>query len=483
MKKAILSGRDYCEVALPKEWTQEEKDKLQAILQDKSLSYSDFINRSEDRVKSGEKMKLLWDIPQSENGKKLTWNGIVGLLRLNYRFKDEDYDVSIKLKSRFDQEKHDYFLRNMILDWLKGNDIDLTEDEVEASWEDLFRFLWIPIFKIHLLKTDSTGIYKTYQFFEENAHRIRGQIDIARHIRLNMGLDNGMVASKYRENTTDNYLNHLIIHTYLVLKKQFPELTARIIDEDEKARSIIRQLMYEAPSYARNDVHTLASKLQSPIAHPFFINHEELRKVCLRILSYTGASVFHESEAPDMESESMLFYVPDLWETYIKHCIFSRIKAKNVSCKTQVKSKDFKGILNTCPDFVVYQNRDGRDKKRIVLDAKFKPAWEDFGKKEEYTLEDSIGPDIRQCLMYQALLQAEFAGTIFPVRAENNQYKKSPVSGYDRQMPVGGTFQAIGVGIPDIKDTDTFASWKRRLERNEAKAAEHIEGLLLLASQ
>lgn len=484
MKKITLFARDYCDldfsnIGISKKETEALKEKLRSV----RFTGADFCNRSAEREK--EVIPLLWELPQKQtNGnseEKLRWNGIVGVLRLKYQDEQEEYDVTIKLGSRFDEENRNYFLHSLILAWLKGNDIDLTDYSTEASWEDIFRFLWVSIFKIHLLKADSTGIYKTYQYVEENTHRIRGRIDIPRHLRLNMGQDNGRISSKYRENTTDNYLNHLTIHAYLALKKQFPELTARIIDGDEKTRSVIRQLMCKAPSYARSNLRTLSAKLQNPIAHPYFINHEELRKVCLRILSGTGATVFHDSQTADMESGSMLFYLPDLWEAYVEHRILLRTGTKNVNWISQAGTKNFDGILDMRPDFVLYRSGNLQNERRIVLDAKCKPAWMLFPNLERIKSEGqkrSIREDIKQCLAYHTLFGADYTATIFPARTENNKYESVPVSIFDRRTAEGGSFRAIGIAVPGIHDTDTFAAWRERLAEQEEDAANYIARLI-----
>ena len=37
------------------------------------------------------------------------------------------------------------------------------------------------------------GLYKTYQRFEKNDDKLKGTIDISRHIRLNLGLPSGVL--------------------------------------------------------------------------------------------------------------------------------------------------------------------------------------------------------------------------------------------------------------------------------------------------
>ncbi|WP_416373936.1 5-methylcytosine restriction system specificity protein McrC [Mycoplasmopsis cynos] len=62
-------------------------------------------------------------------------------------------------------------------------------------------------------------MFRTYQRFEKNDDKLRGTIDVSKHIKQNMWMNSGLISYSYRENSIDNYTNHLIVKTYQYLKK------------------------------------------------------------------------------------------------------------------------------------------------------------------------------------------------------------------------------------------------------------------------
>ena len=103
------------------------------------------------------------------------------------------------------------------------------------------------------------GIYKQYCTFEGNDSKVRGKIDIARHIRLNP-LFNGKIAYSYREYTINNNTNRLIPVSYThldVYKRQSVDLRSSTIQEAwfSKAFDDFRSHLKNACPECKQDVY------------------------------------------------------------------------------------------------------------------------------------------------------------------------------------------------------------------------------------
>ena len=63
-----------------------------------------------------------------------------------------------------------------------------------------------------------------------------------------MGLENGKIAYSYRENTVDNYLNHVIICAFEKLKLKYPESVLQVYNNPQNSnfRFLIETLKSKA---------------------------------------------------------------------------------------------------------------------------------------------------------------------------------------------------------------------------------------------
>lgn len=120
---------------------------------------------------------------------------------------------------------------------------------------------------------------------------------------MNIGQNNGKIAYTYRENTINNYLNHLIIVTYEYLKKKYPELVEQNIDNDLNIRGILERLRNEI-GYNPIGIKFLIKNNQKTISHPYFIEYEDLREICLKILRHEALSIW---EADKERTKSILY--------------------------------------------------------------------------------------------------------------------------------------------------------------------------------
>ena len=391
-------------------------------------------------------------------------------------------DVVIEIHSRFDNVYgKPYFLSTMLMESL-----DLKSDRtlVPSNDEDFFDFLLIFFFKQQLEAACAKGFYKTYVTFEENDDRPRGTIDIDRHIRLNIGQNNGKIAYSYRESTYNNPFNHLIMCAYEYLKKKFPNQTESIIDDCE-AYYAIRQLR-TLISYTDYKNSIMIAKNLRPITHPFFLEYEALRKTCIMILRDEGVSIFSGDED---ETRSILFYLPDLWELYLeKHLNAAKsdytVKSQypfNVLSKKPINEKDIYSILPqadfgekdfknpTRPDFVFSY----KDKfPFMILDAKFK---QDKWKTENGVIVSVDLDDYTKCIRDMTDLNVHATGVIYPYQTKNTEDTKESASAhYISKYNLIDHFYFFPVAIPEVKENQSYSDWYKQLSIEIDATAEMI---------
>lgn len=411
-----------------------------------------FINRS--RTREGERIPLVTEF----NGKQ-RWNGCVGIYHTLYPRDNPKYDVTIRIRSRFDAEDRHYFLAALLKSWVEKNTNLTKYGDLAAcgQWDELFDFITVFLFRHQLMNAYEAGIFRAYHYFEDNSSRFRGSIDIPRHIRLNLGLKSGKVATRWRDNTPDNSMNHLILHGYSELKQRHPHLVSVLIDGDV-CGGILDNLRYLAPSYKGTRPASVAAKLCQPIPNPLYESYEQLRCLCLRILDEQGSTFLNGEE--NLQN-SFLFYSPDLWENYVERRILSRLTGSHLRSQYQINCLN--GITLR-PDYVFFKGNN-----RIVLDAKYKDRWKHFPNALE------IGDDLKQCLVYYAVLRADYTGVIIPViermKAQNCKQK---ISDWDTKKD--GSFRIFDVLIPS-STLDPYPLWCEALSKNEADAARRIDAL------
>lgn len=320
------------------------------------------------------------------------------------------------------------------------------------------------LYKQKLEEAYFKGYYRTYHRFENNDDRLKGSIDIARHIKLNMGLANGKIAYSYREKTIDNYLNHLIIEAYHYMKKKYPDMVIDNIDNEYDLFGIIKTLEYII-GYPKYDKKTIISKNVNPISHPFYTEYNDLRNVSLQIMRDEGVSIYDGTEE---DVYGLLFYIPGLWENYL----IDFLKSDNYQLKTQESTKIFGDQADARPDFVFFNNGI----PFMILDAKFKPKWGDFinngSSLSNRTVNfASIEDDYNKCIRDMNAFNSHAAGAIFPtninIQKESFEYSISEINLFDR-------FYAYPIFIPS-DDNRTYEEWLQVLNNHCSSISNKIK--------
>ena len=215
-------------------------------------------------------------------------------------------DIQIKIKSRFDKGKDDYFMHYMLERVFAINLFDLKHS---TSNESLFDFVLF-LFPYFLNRALAQGIYREYRTFRRNDAHLKGVLDVNRHIRTNI-YQTGNIAYNSREHTTDNDLVQLIRHTVEYIRtKEFGE---GILYRDEQTRGSVQQIIDATPTYDKNSRGNVISRNLRPRIHPYYSHYEDLRQLCIRILRHEQIKYGNNKD----KVYGILFDGAWLWEEYL----------------------------------------------------------------------------------------------------------------------------------------------------------------------
>lgn len=384
---------------------------------------------------------------------RLYTQGIVGVFRTSANILicgvQKEYVVEVVLKSRFDDDfGKPYFLANM----LECSELYIGNEMSGCSYDEVFDFLLVALFKVKFLEAYQTGFYKAYQTYHEGSFKPRGRIDFVSIIK-NIGNQNSSIPYTYTERSYQNPLNHLIVASYHVLKKKFPRHIEILIDSTD-TKNILDYLMSES-NYVETDFKRLISLNIKNIIHPLYSAYEELRVLCLRVLRQEGLSPF---EFENGESEAILYYIPDLWEEYLQIKLFNNIQNNIFDIKEQEKLRVV-NHLTIRPDFVVFRKED--NKPFAVFDAKFKPHWG----QGEFDLDDYT-----KCIRDMNAFDTHITGVMFPSKnAIGDIVTKNSISNFN----LNDVFIRLKILLPTLEN-NSYQAYSKILDSNVFNAGKKL---------
>ena len=143
---------------------------------DKSIEY--FLNLivfpSLDDSGDSIKKQKLYGFYQKDNKNYIKTGNLAGFIRL-------DNKLDFRIKSRFGGEK-DYFLQYMIC---KVFNVNITNLAYAVSKSDELSVMALLFSPAYIMKAYRKGLFLSYKCFKRNDDKVRGAIDVARHIRQN----------------------------------------------------------------------------------------------------------------------------------------------------------------------------------------------------------------------------------------------------------------------------------------------------------
>jgi 5-methylcytosine-specific restriction endonuclease McrBC regulatory subunit McrC len=321
-------------------------------------------------------------------------------------------DTKVRIHSRFAQGDDDYFLHYMLQ---KVFSINLFDLKYHSDEESIFDFL-IYLFPAFLKRAMCQGLYKEYQTREYNDADIKGRIDVARHIRMNIPFA-GKVAYSTREYAYDNHVTQLIRHTIEFISNH--PYGGGILNNDDLTKDAVSLIREATPTYSQNERRKVINQNLRPLSHPYFSEYRHLQHLCMQILRYEEIKYGRNED----EIYGVLFDGAWLWEEYLntllRDCGYKHPQNKVFSGRIHLFT-DNSGARY--PDFY----KDG-----IVLDAKYK-------RYEDVALQRIDGDDLHQVITYMYILSARYGGLIVPGQHNKSGSRPEPktLKGYGGSMNI-----------------------------------------------
>lgn len=382
---------------------------------------------------------------------------------------EETYDVTLEISCRFDTHKNAYFLAAMLLCLDPEKLKFIIDPKVNITFHHVMDIFLLFMYKKQLADAAKKGIFRKYQRFENNDSRPHGTIDIARHIRENMGLKSGNIAYHYRELTANNPVNRLILAAYRRLCEKFPTICEEHINSEESVYSTLKMLQTEL-GYSKTNVRNIVKENLRPVTHPYFSEYEALRKTCLKILRDENVSIF-DADCSE-ETDAIYFDITVLWEKYLE-AQFNKllsVEFKELSVSPQksdiflLNPKGGDGInKEATPDFLFKKG----NKNIAVLDAKFKFKWKE--RKKKY-----LTADIDECIRNMAVFLTRRTGVIYPCNSGDSERepkefnivgKKTRGQEVYKQKNHELFFDVVEVAVPET-DGELFDAWSEKLDKS-----------------
>lgn len=351
-------------------------------------------------------------------------------------------DTQLSIKSRFAKSGDDYFLHYMILKVFCPNILKLEHDTSSTSVFDFLMYM----FPHFLTEAMSQGIYKEYRKFAYNDSRVRGTIDVSRHINRNIPFC-GNIAYNTREYSSDNHLTQLIRHTIEHLKAK---PTGKAVLGNRELQPYLRQIINLTPTYNHGDRRKILSANRREVHHPYFTKYTILQKLCVAILRHEELKYGTGND----KVYGILFDGAWLWEeflnTIIKHWGFIHPENKTHGHPIHL----FKG--DKYPRYPDFYSDD------CVIDAKYKHLGN----------ADIARDDIHQIISYLHVLSAQKAMLAYPAdRAE-----ATSIHHIGTLKGMGGDIALMGLRIP--QQASSFEEFIKQIENEVTILNNNISAML-----
>lgn len=350
-------------------------------------------------------------------------------------------NLQIKIKSRFDKGRDDFFLHYMLQKVLSFNLFDLKHNDEQ---EDIFDFIMF-MFPYLLKAAMKQGVYREYKNYKRNDSNLKGTIDIGRHIVRNVPFV-GNIAYSTREYSHDNNMSELIRHTIEFMEtKRYGQLVLNI---DRETIENVKIIVEHTPSYNKNERSSIISKNLRAKVHPYYTEYRPLQTLCLQILRMEEVKYGESSD----EICGILFDGAWLWEEYV-NTILSNQGFRHPENKLHKGGiylfDDHSGIRY--PDFY---------KDDMVLDAKYKR----LGSYDKVSKLDRN--DIHQVMAYMTTLKVNRGGFVAPLEQKQS---KVPTSRLQGSMATLSIF-----GIEICKSATSYAEFCEKMGEMEAEFVESL---------
>lgn len=418
-------------------------------------------------------------------GDKYSVGPYVGFLQMRIR----NVDCTIIIRSRFDNVKS--YFTNYILEKALGMNSRIFPDmSVRMSQERVMQSLLAIVFMQQIKEAYKKGLFRQYRTYENNNMKVRGKIDISRHIKENP-LFNGKISYSYREYTADNDINRIIFTAFTMLYKKNKQLMNELIKRNHSVGDCMKQLQNITSSASRQEIQHLLNKNTKKIHHSIYKDWENVRKTAIMILKNMGIGI---NEEQDKKVSGVLIHMPNTWEGYLESVFhengmdFAAQKTMSILFEQEPKKDAVKGKREFRLDF--YDQEHGE----VVLDAKYKKSWSVITEAKATTGRDDwkdVREDIFQVLSYMYVMKANIGGILSPVRL-NVKADKDAVSDtldkidnegkgfYINSTLPSARFHLLPIIIPETTENEDYNSFAKRMKLSEEVLVEYMKKYLTL---
>lgn len=389
--------------------SEERVDRFAKLID--GVSQSDILVLDENDCAAKEPFKI---VTQGNKGEYWTQQ-YIGLLQITSDGTKEE----VFIRSRFDVNESCEFSKYMLNKALGLNANILQKVEPSVGRGEILDLILAIIFAIQIARAYRKGIYRRYRTYENNDSKLKGRIDVARHIRLNP-IFNGNIAYSSREYTADNDMNRMILTAYTSLQKRQPGLMRELEKKYTPVKDFISQLKNIMQPASRQEARKLVQKERKKITHAVYSDWESVRKTAILILKYMGIA----PEDDGTNVNGILINMNYIWERYLVQIVKEKIENKyQIEGKKSFGTfyRDKEPSIKLYPDLVI-SDKNG---PLLIIDAKYKNEWENVASNKSDTTERE---DCFQIMSYMYRAKCKFGGIFCPqtkVRDESDDGKMS----------------------------------------------------------
>ena len=343
--------------------------------------------------------------------------------------------------------------------------------------------LLVLLFPYFLNKALQVGAYKMYVRREYNDSRLKGTVDVARYLNIDVPFI-GRVAYTTRDLDLDNPISELIRHTIEYIVAGFT-IGRQLLNDDKNVRDNVRTVRLRTPRYRKTERRRIIEwNIRHPVVNEYFRSYRLLQKICVAILCHDSISA---SASGKGHINGILFDCSWLWEEYLNTLLrdkrysisFVHPRNKSKTGKQYLfgkpekygRSSKVKGQFGLIyPDFLI------SSAPTIIADAKYKP------------IDNIAGADYLQLLAYMYRFDSRYGQYWYPESQENS--KSTPlITGFELLQGINGGSQSVRfreseqkvvlekVGFPIPTGASTYEEYSSLMQDNENQFAKSIVSL------
>lgn len=395
--------------------------------------------------------------------------------------KKDDFLNNLLIKSRFDNNGDENFtnmlietcynmLNPLFVDAKNENEEDNEKDNNEFSilikkYNRIELALSCFEFVSCLNNAIKKGMFRSYTESEHNDTKVKGRIDVSRHVIKNQSIQ-GKVCYTTREYTTDNVINRMILKTYILLERLDKNLLTNVMSTNKEAQKHIVKLKTMLPNIEEYGISDLINKGNSKITNMVYKEYESLRKVCLGILKSKGKYTY---DINDTRINGIVINVDKLWSIYIYKTIIKHIDEKLK--EEENNDSDMLVLMNNKNiarhDFVINIKN-----KRVLFDTSYSKMFEDYDNKlissEDKVLHDNI---IKDLCKEAKDSKAQEIYLIYPVKKKIESDYESEV----KKLPVDNELTIYKVPFIIPEKEESYLDFKKDMSKSITSIEKIIE--------